>query len=223
MVTIFNPHEALKYIKNYLPDNPIVVEAGAFNGSDTLKIAALWPQATIHAFEPVPEIFQRLEANTQHLAQVNRYQMALSDHDGTALFYVSEKPGKPGVASQAGSLHKPKERLQLSPILFPRTIEVTTISLNSWIDQYHITRIDLLWLDMQGHELAVLQAAREKLDHVRVIYTEVGFVQAYEGQQTCDQVCAWLEAHGFVLVGQDFKNQHDWFFGNLLFVNKRIL
>src|SRR5205814_5013478 len=108
---IFNSHKTIEILKQFLPDNPIILEVGAFNGSDTKRMVAQWPHCTIHAFEPLPEVFERLEKNTIHLPQVHRYPIALSNNDGTALFYVSEKPTNPGVASHAGSLHAPKERL----------------------------------------------------------------------------------------------------------------
>ena len=50
-------------IKQFLPKNPVIVEAGAHIGRDTLKMHAIWPQATIHAFEPVPPLFKQLKKN----------------------------------------------------------------------------------------------------------------------------------------------------------------
>jgi len=53
---ICKPHQFVDIVAPYLPANPVIIEAGAFNGSDTIKLAKKWPQATIHAFEPVPAI-----------------------------------------------------------------------------------------------------------------------------------------------------------------------
>ncbi len=217
---IFKPHEALKYIKRYLPENPVIVEAGAFDGADTVTMAQLWPTGTIHAFEPVPELFEKLKKNTAHLTNVHCYQRALSNQDGTAQFYVSEKPTKPGVPSQAGSLLKPKERLDWSPLQFPYTIQVQTITLPTWTQQNNSTKIDLLWLDIQGNELTVLKAAAPLLQSVQAMYTEVAFIEAYENQPTYEEVKSWLEAHNFKEIGRTFENQTDWFFGNVLFVKQ---
>jgi FkbM family methyltransferase len=220
MVAILKPHQLIECVKPYMPANPIIVEAGAFDGKDTLRLAAAWPTSTIHAFEPVPEIFTRLESNTVTNPIIKRYPLALSDHNGTAEFYVAEKPGKPGVATQAGSLHKPKKRIELSPLQFPRTITVPTITLPTWAAQHNISHIDFLWLDLQGHELPVLQAAGDFINKIRVIQTEVGFVEAYEGQQPYEQVKAWLAQYNFEEIARDFADQSSWFFGNALFVRK---
>lgn len=217
---IFNSHKTIDTIAQFLPKNPVIVEAGAFDGNDTNKMATRWPAGTIHAFEPLPEIYERLTHNTQKHSNILYYPYALSSKNGSDLFYISEKPTKPGIASQAGSLHKPKDRLTRSPIIFPRTTQVTTITLSTWAQENNIKQIDLLWLDTQGHELTILQAAESFLINIRVILAEVSFIESYENQPLYNDVVQWLEKHGFEHVGCDFENQTKSFFGNALFINK---
>lgn len=220
-VHIIKPHEAARFISQFLPSNPIIIEAGAFDGTDTKRLAHQLPNGIIHAFEPVPEIFDRLTKNTEHLPNIFRHKIALSDRIGNATFYVSEKPNKPGIASQAGSLRAPKERLQHSPIIFPHNIMVPTITITDWAQQNSIDHVDMLWLDMQGQELNVLKSiSSELLATVKVIHTEVGFIEAYEGQPTYNIVKEWLEKKGFTEVARDFENTTDWFFGNIVVVKE---
>lgn len=218
---IFKPHEIVTLLQKYLPENPIIVEAGAYNGNDTIRMAKAFPNGHIHAFEPVPEIMERLKIKTEQFPNISRYPYALSDHNGSALFYVSEKPEKPGVASQAGSLLKPKERMRHSPLHFPRTIQVPTITLDSWAKKENISRVDFLWLDMQGHELAVLKASHEIVPTVSVVFCEVSFIESYEKIPQVDEVTTWLQNNGFELVGQDYESSTSHFFGNRLFIRSR--
>ncbi len=217
---IFKSHEALEHIKRYLPQNPIILEAGSFTGVDTIRMGYMWPASHIHAFEPVPELFKKLKQRTSAYENITCYQYALSNHDDSAIFYVSEKPNKPNIPSQAGSLLQPKERLKYSPLTFPRTITVPTITLDTWATTYHVSHINMLWLDIQGHELAVLQASIQILKTVKVIYTEVSFIESYQDQPQVDEVTQWLQKHDFTCVGQDYENQTDHFFGNRLFVKE---
>ncbi len=214
---ILKAHEILLFIKPYLPDYPVIVEAGAFNGRDTRRLATFWPQGTVHAFEPVPEIFAQLKSNSAHLSNVHCYQLALSNSTGTATFNVSENPHKPGAPYPAGSLLTPKERLQFSSAQYPKKIQVPTTTLDDWAQKYKISHVDFLWLDLQGHELAVMQAAPQILQQVKIIFTEVEFVQAYEGCPLYHEVQQWLEAHGFVAIAKDFETTSGWFFGNMVF------
>lgn len=214
----FSKQNLLQLIRPYLPENPIIVEAGAFDGTDTKKLSAFWPKGTVHAFEPVPEIFQLLTEKTQHLSNVVRHHVALSEKNGAAQFYVSEKPSAPGKPFQAGSLLQPKERLEWSDAIYKTTIEVPTITIKDWARKQSIKHIDFLWLDAQGHELAILKGAQDLLNTVTVIYTEVQFVHAYENQPLYEEVKAWLQERGFKQLAQDFKDQTSWFYGNVIFV-----
>lgn len=220
MQTLINKTNLLDIIAAYIPEHAVIVEAGAFDGNDTKQLSKKWPHGVIHTFEPVPAIFNLLERNTITFPNIRRHQIALSNNNGKATFYISEKPSTPGKPCQAGSLHKPKERLTWSPIRYPETIIVPTITLDDWAQQHGISHIDFLWLDLQGHELSVIKAAPQILSTVKVIYTEVNFGQAYEGQYTYSEIKQWLEQQGFTEIGRDFVDQQKWFFGNSLFVRK---
>lgn len=207
-------------LHTYLPENPIIVEAGAFNGGDTKKLSAQWPKGTVYAFEPVPAIFKELEKTTAHLPNVIRYPFALSDTTGTATFHMAHNPQKQSPIHQAGSLLAPKERLSWSPVRYTSTIEVATITLEDWVTKNGISVIDFMWLDAQGHELAIIKSAGHYVHKIRAIYTEVSFVRAYENGNSHKEIEAWLLNQGFYEAGRDFTNTTSWFYGNVLYVNK---
>ena len=217
---IIKKSHILPYLTQYLPNDPIIVEAGAFDGTDTRKISAQWPTGTIHAFEPVPDIFVMLEAKTSNCANVVRHHVALSDHNGSATLYVSEKPSRPGEPFQAGTLLKPKERLKYSPITYPSTITVPTMTLDTWTEQNNVDHIDFMWLDLQGMALPVLKGGVNILKTVRALFIEVEFIEAYEGQAQYEEIRAWLDSQGFTAIAQDFADTSSWIYGNVLFIKK---
>ena len=219
-MNIIKKTHILSYVTPYLPDNPIIVEAGAFDGTDTRRMSAQWPQGIIHAFEPVPDIFAMLEQNTQDLVNVVRHPIALSDHNGSATFYVSEKPSRPGEPFQAGTLLEPKERLKYSPITYPHTMTVPTITLDTWAQQHKIDHIDFMWLDLQGMALPVLKGGIHLLKTVRALFVELEFIEAYAGQAQYEEVKTWLESQGFMAIAQDFADTTSWIYGNVLFVKR---
>jgi FkbM family methyltransferase len=210
-----------EFIKPYLSAQPIIVEVGAFKGHDTIRLATALPESHVYAFEPVPELYEALVEATRNYKNITPINAAVSDRDGMLPLYVAHKPN--GKTTQASSLQKPKERLKHSPITFPETIMVPTINLAAWAAVQKINTIDLLWLDTQGHEMTILHSIKEMLPHIRMIYTEVGFTEAYEGQTHADAVIAWLQTAGFTPTAQDFENPPTWFFGNILFVRNEIL
>ena len=74
---------------------------------------------------------------------------------------------------------------------------------------------------IQGHELAILQAAPHMINHIKVIFAEVSFIESYEGQPLYNDVVAWMIEHGFEQVGRDFEDEPKSFFGNALFVKNK--
>lgn len=211
----------LDTLKKHLPPDPIIVEGGAFIGNDTLRMAHAWPEASIYAFEPVPEIFRHLYNNTKNYPNIYPVNLALGDTDGKRLFWPSQNPKKNSSPSQAGSLLPPKERLNWSNVSFLEPIELPTITLASWIKEQEIEHIDLLWLDLQGYELPVMQASESVITQIPLIYTEVHFIEAYQGQAQYHELKQWLESVGFTMIAKDFPEKPDWFFGNVLFINNR--
>lgn len=217
---IFKPHEAISVIQEHIPHATTIVEAGAFNGHDTIKLAQHFPQATIHTFEPMPNIYEILQKNTAHYQNIITYPYALSNKNGTAPFYVAQKPNKPDRPTQAGTLNKPLKRLSYSSVIYPQITHCKTVTFDSWAQDNNIKNIDLLWLDLQGHEYAVLSGALSLLPHIKMIYTEVHFVQSYCDHPLYQEFKIWLQQHHFIEIGKDFNSEIDSFFGNSLFIKK---
>ncbi len=194
----------------YLPPNPIIVEAGAHIGRDTLKMKKHWPQCTIHAFEPVPELFAALIKKTQDYSSIHCYPYALSSFSGEKIMYISA-----GRSTATSSLFKPTGYSLEHPETTFTQRHVQTITLDDWAKQYGIDHVDALWLDMQGGELDALCGAQNLLKTISVIYTEVSLHQRYENTPLYHELRAWLEQQGFSVAHEAFR---DTLWGNVLFV-----
>jgi FkbM family methyltransferase len=188
-----------------------VLEAGAHNGSDTVELAALFPAGHVHAFEPIETLRMELQRRTANLANVSTYPFALWRQTGMRPMHVSA-----GTSDGSSSLLRPKEHLEVHPsVLFETAVEVPTTTVDEWRQMYSVSRIDLLWLDLQGAELDVLAAAPETLRTVRAIYTEVNFREMYEGAALYPHMVSWLGARGFRVYAEDRRWSDA---GNALFV-----
>jgi 2-O-methyltransferase len=204
----------LHEIEPYLGDSPVILEAGACNGEDTVKFAERWPQATIHAFEPVPELFRVVERRTSHFSRVYRYPLALSDRTGSATMYISDKDGG---HRDSSSLMTPAEHLVDYPrIKFTQSITVQTTTINDWAAREGIDRVDFMWLDMQGMELRSLKAAGSILPTTAAICMEVACKEMYRGCPLYDEVISWMRGRGFIPAIDRVVLS----FGNILFVRR---
>ncbi len=208
--------KVLSIAAKYLPVNPVIVEAGAFDGKDTQLMAQFFPQGIIHTFEPDPDNYAQLQKKITQFHNVKCHQLALSDNNGMALFHRSLDPENSN-NRQSGSLLAPKEHLKSFAITFNEKISIPTTTLESWAHKNIVDHIDFLWLDMQGVELNALKVSTDLLKKVKVIYTEVEFLEAYEGQYQYKDVVSWLENQGFTLIAKDFFGDGlDRFSGNVL-------
>ncbi len=230
-----NSEAALHFIKRYLPENPVILEAGAFDGTNTLEMSFLWPDGHIYAFEPVQTIYDLFLKKTYIRTNISSFPLALSNKNGTADFFLSEMVQRPGVFSGSGSLLQPKEHLKIDlNVMFNKKIKVKTITLKKWCEDNHISKIDFMWLDMQGYELPMLKESSDILKTARVIYTEANFIEGYKNQYIYNDYVTWFEKNGFSLVARDTKEDYcvedkalkkynifGLWFCNAIFINNR--
>jgi FkbM family methyltransferase len=108
-------------------------------------------EGSVHAFEPVPDNFERLVANLSlNGFDVNRIrcqQRSLSDRSGRATFYAATN-GNSGMGALAQ-----REGVD-------RPIETTLLTLDSYCEEQSLTRVDFLKIDVEGAELLVLLGAQ---------------------------------------------------------------
>jgi FkbM family methyltransferase len=195
-------------ITQLLPPRAAVVEAGAFDGHDTAQLARLLQRGQVYSFEPVPDLYAQAARRTARYPNVKLFQCALGRDCGEAEFFVSSNRG------MSSSLLPPGAMGQLyQGVTFSR-IRVSVTTLDAWAESNGIQRVDALWLDLQGHELAALQGATRLLEGVRVIFTEVNFLPIYAGGALYHELHAWLFAKGFQVLRIDFPHEDQ---GNVLF------
>jgi FkbM family methyltransferase len=195
------PFEQLASLRASLGEGPTIVEAGAHNGLDTVWLSRLFPGGTVHAFEPVPDLYARLTRRTKGLANVRTYNRALGARSGQAIMHVST-----GSSDGSSSLLRPTGHLEVHPkVTFAHSLQVPCVSLDDWARENGIAKVDLLWLDLQGLEFDVLSTSSLVLPTVKAIYTEVSLKEMYEGARLYPDYRCWLEGQGFEVVAEDLR------------------
>lgn len=200
-------------IGSYLPPNPIILEAGAHVGDDTIAMLDLWKDATLYAFEPIPDLYAKLESRVGHYSRAHTYQLGLSDKSGKSKIYVSS-----GASDASSSILKPKKHLEINPaVKFNKTITIETVTVSDWIKESAINRIDFMWLDLQGMELSVLKHVGPVLDTVKVILAEVSLIETYENVPQVDELKKFMKKRGFTAKLEETPYPD---MGDILFVKR---
>jgi FkbM family methyltransferase len=144
-------------LRKYLPADAVIIDCGASIGSDSVELSRIFPRGVIHSIEAVPDMYKLLKANTRKYKNITCYEFGLSSVTGRAKMHISS-----GATLGASSLLPPKTVLNDHPQLFFKdVIEVSTLTLDDWADKNNVTRVDFLWLDMQGSEFEVLKASKK--------------------------------------------------------------
>ena len=185
----------------------VVFDIGACEGEDSVRYARLFPKAVVYAAEPLPRNLSRLRATAASLGEerIRVLPVALSDRVGTAAFHVSsgQPDGRPegedwDFGNKSSSLLAPDRHRSLHPwVHFDEVIEVTTDTLASVCQREGIATIDLVHLDVQGAELAVLEGAGPVLARVKAVWMEVEAVPLYADQPLKPDVERYMSRHGF--------------------------
>lgn len=136
----------------------VIIDAGANRGVWAAEARRRWPAAEIHAFEPAAETFAMLRASVGDC--VVCCNAALGDTAGTAVLH--HVPGLDGLAS----LHH--RDLASHGMEMSRSETVNVLRLDDYCSASGIARVDLLKMDVEGHELSVLSGASSLLAEGRI-------------------------------------------------------
>jgi FkbM family methyltransferase len=152
----------------------VVIDVGANAGIYSLAALAVQPDAVVHAFEPTPEIAERLRAAAREngLDRLCVHEAAVANRNGTAVLkrfrgelgtnegmnFIVQDPANSGDES------------------------VQTVSLDQFCETNLIDHVDLLKLDVQGHEHTVLKGAEHliKAGGIGTIFMELNWARKAE-------------------------------------------
>jgi len=137
----------------------IVFDVGANTGLYALIAKAMNSQAGVCAFEPVSRVYEKLEENNS----LNKYdiiciQKAASNTDGPAIIYDTRTDHVQSV-TVGKNMNPPDTEV------IPTAIETTR--LDTVIEQLGIEQVDLMKLDVETHEVEVLEGLGVYLDLYR--------------------------------------------------------
>ena len=96
------------------------------------------------------------------------------------------------IAADGSSLN----RLLKDEDLF-KTIKVSTITLDEWNSKTQVDKIDLLWVDVQGHERSVIEGAKETLKNVEFVILETDEQDSYDGAMSKQETVELMKGLSF--------------------------
>jgi FkbM family methyltransferase len=161
------------------------IDVGARYGETSMRALTAFPRSQVIAFEPTPASFKimiRKIASPRFTA----HPIALSDKEGTANLTLSDEKDSTNSITSYGR--------------GSTTIEVPCSTLNSFCRTNGITGIDVLKVDTEGHDIAVLHGASNILPHTQFVCSEFFHLTDEEKGTTLFGLNNLLQQYGFDFV-----------------------
>jgi len=161
--------------------------------------------------EPVPRIFAQLKKNYAHCPHVYCENVAVSDMRGWREFYVIDENAaffetRKDWTNEAGGLWGDlvgsldrnhvlacKNEITEREI---KTIQVECVTFQDILDKHHLSRVDVVHLDVEGHEAIILRS----IDFEQIRPKLIIFEHVHMSFETYFSVVELLQGHGYEVV-----------------------
>ncbi|MFN8582560.1 MAG: FkbM family methyltransferase [Gemmatimonadaceae bacterium] len=176
-------------LRSDVPAHPVIVDGGAHIGLASIWFASVYPGAQLHCFEPEPRNADLLRRNMAQLSAAHVNGAALGRASGTGLLHLAPVPAMHSLKSGTAG---------------EKTVTVPVVALADYLESEHISRVDVLKLDVEGSELDALQGLGERIRDVSVIVGEMHESLVDEGE-----FYGFLESRGYRLIRREPGDEAD--------------
>lgn len=163
----YSYHQPLaQKLRVFLSPNAVIFDVGAHSGQFSKLFSKLVPKGAVFAFEPGEYAGAILRRVVKHrrLRNVHIVPQGLSDSEGDQTLYLPVKG--------SGALGFGLSSLLPNPKYAPEKLRTQTISLTT-IDQFvakrHVSRVDLIKIDIEGWELPALKGGELAIARFRPV------------------------------------------------------
>ena len=168
------------------PDPKTIFDIGANIGEISLRFAQLFPQATIHSFEPFPETFRTLKQNVSLncFPNIRLHPLGLGAQKG-AVFFEERAIGNPGMNRVTSDLQR-------------SSMQAAITTLDTFAEEHGGPAISLIKIDVEGYEMEVLKGAEKTIkEHHPIFFIELDDDNLKEQGSNALELVKLLISHGY--------------------------
>jgi FkbM family methyltransferase len=160
---LYEPHES-RVMDRLMCGALQILDIGANIGWHSIRFAIREPEASVHAFEPIPKNFAFLSRNIAANGlghRVRSYNYGLSENTGAVDFFLA-----PTRCTNASLRNLAQDENV-------RTIRGLTLKLDDWCENYQV-HPDFIKCDVEGAEFLVFKGAENCLSKIKpIVFTEL--------------------------------------------------
>lgn len=213
-----NPFSIIEAASLPRPSN--LVQVGASGGQE-LELFKKSGISNALLIEPITPVFEILKQNCMGYPNYHPYQAIISEEDNKVVdFYLASNSG------QSSSILEPQAHINWYPgVKFNKAEGLISKSLDTVI-KAESTRVfsdklvDMLYMDVQGAEMRVLEGAPQVLHQLKYIFMEVSYGNGYRGDFCYTEILAYMRVRGFDCVSLFINPFHKM--GDALFYRPKL-
>ena len=192
------------WMKNLeLKKKPVILDVGANIGMFSLSYACIFNEAEIHSFEPVSFIYndlcQNLKINPNLSKNIHPYNFGFSNC----------------VEKKQLSIPIPEQHQRYSNNIDNRLFsifgegedkfEAEFVPIDLWIEQFKITAVDFIKIDVEGYEYSVLEGSIKTLNLFRpIVMFELNKLTLALSKRTKDEYLKFANDHCYKIFGLEY-------------------
>lgn len=184
-----------------------VFDIGANVGNYGKELRKYKYDGKIFSFEPINNIFIKLNETSLKYNDWDTFNYALGDSDTYSEINVSEVSDTSSILDLL-----PEQILNAPQSIYVRREKIEIKTLDSIFSSFvsHDDRV-MIKIDTQGFEKKVLEGASKVLNNVSIIQLEMSFVQLYQNETLFFEMNTFLNEKGFFLysIENGFSNKEN--------------
>lgn len=184
----------------------LFLDIGCHHGDTLLRFIESGISCPVAAFDPSADNLNRARKLLRRFPRITFQQLALSDRNGTAEFYLNEN-------EQTSSL-LPNDTGNLASFAedtaFVGSCQVVTQTLDTWAAEHRIQGPCVIKCDTQGAEGLVIEGGKSFIrEHCVAFYGEVMLGDMYKGQSSFGDIRNLLEKDCGMALKNTYPCLHD--------------
>lgn len=161
---------AIRHIKKHFKtcNDLVVFDVGANVGHySNMLLEVFGSKATIHSFEPSLKTFQKLKANIGDKPGIHLYNHGFGNENAKVTLFSN--------CDESGLASVYKRRLDHFKVNMDKTEEIEIKTIDAFCSEHNIGHINFLKIDVEGHELKVLEGAANLLSSNAIDFIQFEF------------------------------------------------